>query len=537
MRARTLAWTTILGALAAAALVSWWPDGQTRPAHSPAQSSVPANTTPRDEIDNPMRDAPDRTTDEWDMQTGRTIRGTVTVVRTRRRGPLATIRIEPGSPLTTLTSTDGSYELGPVPTTGLVSMSATAAGYMRALRNDVDLGTPGDLRVHFRLQPGESIAGRVMDRDGTPVGGARLEAWPQDSELPPHIAYSRADGAFTITGLQEQRLHRILVVASDRRRLQVPHIRAGQDGLELTLLPQALIEVRAHAPSGELVREFDVGLRRHRTPDEAAATTRQVDGVLDRRARLQPGQDHFTLTGAPSGTYVVQVNADEWAKTSSSPFTIADDTQRVVVDVRLSAGATLRGVVVDARFEPLGDAIVSTQQGDVSSETPLDRLTATAVSTAPDGSFAMRRLAHGRYQLWITHPDACPKIVDDINLERVTTRNLGRIQLIDGATITGTARSDGTSETTVRIVLTAVVDGRRDQVPANPLRFEATTDEHGRFSLPYRIPPGEYDLRATVPGVAAGDGKGDVPSQHASRRIRVMPDQRVLELQLEWNSG
>ncbi len=63
----------------------------------------------------------------------------------------------------------------------------------------------GDLQHDFQLVPEAVIVGRVVTIDGQPVGGARVVAQVEPSEMPRHIAsgwaYSDRDGRFRIQGL------------------------------------------------------------------------------------------------------------------------------------------------------------------------------------------------------------------------------------------------------------------------------------------------------------------------------------------------
>ncbi len=63
----------------------------------------------------------------------------------------------------------------------------------------------GDLQHDFQLVPEAVLVGRVVTTDGQPVGGARVVAQVEPSEMPRHIAsgwtYSDRDGRFRIQGL------------------------------------------------------------------------------------------------------------------------------------------------------------------------------------------------------------------------------------------------------------------------------------------------------------------------------------------------
>ncbi len=132
------------------------------------------------------------------LQAGRMLRGRVAVAGGDVAPPEAVVSVEadgaeadagwkrlPGRErgITARARPDGGFELGPLPAAGRVTVGAVAPGFRRALRRGLELsGTSEDLLLE--LEPGTSLRGRVQDATGAPIARARVEVWPQDSDLP-----------------------------------------------------------------------------------------------------------------------------------------------------------------------------------------------------------------------------------------------------------------------------------------------------------------------------------------------------------------
>lgn len=74
---------------------------------------------------------------------------------------------------------DGSFELRGIPP-GRVRVRVRADGYLDPPAQEIDLqpGQVGDV-LTFRLEPGQAVAGRVVDDAGRPVGDAQITAYRQ----------------------------------------------------------------------------------------------------------------------------------------------------------------------------------------------------------------------------------------------------------------------------------------------------------------------------------------------------------------------
>ncbi|MGH9360970.1 MAG: carboxypeptidase regulatory-like domain-containing protein, partial [Thermoanaerobaculia bacterium] len=93
---------------------------------------------------------------------------------------------------------DGNYSL-PRLEAGLYTLRAQLRGRASAQRDGVQLVEERATEaIDFTLGEGETLAGRVVDSDGSPIAGARVRAYGPDQAE----ARSDADGRFEVKGLQ-----------------------------------------------------------------------------------------------------------------------------------------------------------------------------------------------------------------------------------------------------------------------------------------------------------------------------------------------
>ncbi|MCA8951565.1 MAG: carboxypeptidase regulatory-like domain-containing protein, partial [Planctomycetes bacterium] len=470
------------------------------------------------------------------MSPGATVRGRVTVEGSHAPVPRAVVTVAarstfvdsvlrgiPGreTGLSAIARADGSYEIHNAPALANVQVFAAAPGFARVIRNGVNLATATAVEVDFALPPGLAIAGRVVDDRGQPIAAARIEAWAAATSLPPCVAQSLADGTFEVVGLRPGP-QRLQVSARGYHELELTGIAAGEREVAIALRPRASVRVRVTG-DGAVIRIFRLGVRRCLSAgarDEQPAPfgpLGRVRELPDQRVRLAPQDDRVEVTGLPIGEFAVQITAEGYAKTVSSSFTIDENTTTLDVDVELLLGAAIRGRVVDENGAAIQGATVATQPQGAAPDDPVWRLLAAAVSdriteqqveTDADGRFALHHLALGNYQLQIDHPDACRTVVPELTLHAPEPRDLGAIRLPAGALVFGRATVDGRVAGQVKVVLTSVADrignGGAAAGPAT-IRLETVTDDTGAFTLPRRVPPGNYELRGAAVNPADPD--------------------------------
>jgi len=466
------------------------------------------------------------------LEPGATIRGRVTVHGSPRVPvPAAVVQVAVGGTfadggaaaaagargaLQAQVDGDGFYELEHAPTRGVVQVSATAAGFARAIRRDVGLQPDSPAVVDFAMRPGRALVGAVRDEDGDAVPDALVSVWPRDAGAHPLQGRSGADGSFRVPGLDPAAPHRVVVTATGYARGLYEDV-GPLDPLACTLRRRAHLRVKVSTPAGAVLRDYRLALRRYFPTATIGRTEAEPDGhigaardVQEQRVRLDNATDTAAVLGVPDGTYVVEVRAAGWAKSFSSPFTVAAPDAAAdgrAVEVIVTAGATLRGRVLDAEGRPLAGATVTTQPPGTLPDHPMlvalqravpPRVTLRTVESDERGWFRLERLAAAVYQLQVDHPDGCRQVVQGIDCKSFPEITLQDIRLPSGATIRGRATLAGQPAGQIKVILTT-----SGAVPADQsLRVETVTDKEGRYAFARRIPPGEYVLRAAVVGGA-----------------------------------
>ncbi|MFT4513119.1 MAG: protocatechuate 3,4-dioxygenase beta subunit [Planctomycetota bacterium] len=509
------------------------------------------------------------------LRTGTTIRGRVTVKgQLGMPVPQATVTVSSGGAfadaalralpgesgaLIANVNANGEYELKHAPSSGVVLVTALAPGFARIVKHDIELTTNVPVQVDFELPPGKTLAGDVRTSTGLAIANARIEAWPKQANLPPLVTFSNERGTFLLQGLRAQS-HTVKATAAGFAATEQAGIEPGQ-AVHLTMVPQNRIHVTALAPSGRVLRNYTAGLRRffpkdHNAPLDAHAlmngTLGSIHEVRDLRVRLDNNTDYAVIHNVPDGTYVCQIEADNFAKSYSLPVRFrAPPTPGAAlgtpapqqpgtlqrIQVTVTTGCTLRGRVLDDRGAPIVGATVTTQTPGTMPDSPMlrmmDRWVPKRISerireTDGNGYFQFERIALTTYQLQIEHPEACRTFVRKIDCKQPGELTLSPITMSHGSAITGFARADGRIAGQMKVVLTTPQTAPADK----SLRLETVTDGEGRYRFTRRIPPGSYELRAAVVGTTSPDSEifqQLLQLKRSSTTFIVSPGQDVVE--------
>ena len=425
---------------------------------------------------------------------GRLVKGSVTVLGSGEPIAHATVRVTPSRAeldaglrrvpgreggIAARAGLDGRFELGPLPTTGEVTFSATARGFSRQLQIGVDLGGAPDQQVHFVLKRGTELSGLVRRSDGAVVAGARIEAWPQDSELPALVTHSSAQGTFTVDGLESHRYYLVRCHADGLRLATMRDVVGGADQLDIVLQPAAIISVRVVGLESVGAKSARVAVRRATSPDYEELTSGRV--TLQDRSPLR-------LAVESAGKFVVTVEVPGGTLSASAPFELSLDDSAHTLSVSCQVPGAVRGQVLDAQGRPIEAAEVAVVPRPSSLAASLQgRRTATCDD---EGRYLIEGLTAGGYTVEARHPMWCRSTHADVKISRGVDRALIPLILQRGARVVGSWSREGTPKARISVLVT----------PAEAVTLSATSEvlADGRFELGEALPPGTYTLRVYV---------------------------------------
>lgn len=394
---------------------------------------------------------------------------------------------------------DGLFSIERVPT-GSYALAVTAPG-LASTRADVDV-RPGDLEVDagdITLEAGLAIRGRVRDKAGVGIASATIECLRlRGSSGDSPGARSEADGSFVLGGLQSGS-YMVLVSASGygRSRRQVE---AGQD-VEFVLESGGSIAGIVVDEAGRPVEAYEVS---------AELAERQGSFFWSPNFRPVAASDgRFALEDLGPGTYVVGVQAPEYASSSVSNVRVRSGAPTDVGRIRLQRGGTVRGLVVSIEGAPVAGATVEVQgaanSGPMGGETPQ----ATSDAT---GAFEVRGVPAGVVEVMATHTSYAAAVVSGLEVDPAKGPAEARIVLTRGGRIEGLARKrDGSALQGTYVHVTPTGGGRRmfwamsvpspvgadgsfvvEHVPAGRVRVNLMSRSGGRFTS---IQTKEADVR------------------------------------------
>ncbi|MFP2927004.1 carboxypeptidase regulatory-like domain-containing protein [Pyxidicoccus sp. 3LG] len=301
--------------------------------------------------------------------------------------------------LETVTRADGRYQLGPVEP-GIWRFRLEAERYVDTRESLERTLAAGMGPVDFTLARASSVTGRVTDPEGKPLPGLELSLVRPESDDPPYFpelqekAWTDEDGRFVLDADAPGKYH---LEVRDERFLDIAlPVRAPSKDLRLTMRPGASVAGTVVDASGVPLEQFRVRLGATKPEDTPGAY----------REAHTDEQGRFRLRGVKPGHYVLTASRDMDGVTrkASREVELKDGVQSEV-ELRLDAGRTLSGLVVDGAGRPLEGVYLRAhlpergvlrikernrgRPGPPSGSTP----------SGPDGRFTLRHLTEAAYEV------------------------------------------------------------------------------------------------------------------------------------------
>jgi protocatechuate 3,4-dioxygenase beta subunit len=428
--------------------------------------------------------------------------------------------------LTTTTLDDGTFRIVNVPPLSNRCAMVSAKGFATLMDQKIASAYPPSFAsgprqglvpqqpvFHFKLAAATVIAGRVLGPDRRGIAGVHIEAlsWgdypshgeTQTQEGGEFLLEDLAAGKYTLTvdcppGYEEV----------DRGIVQ--NVDAGVTDLEILLAEKGTILGHVvDGASGQPVKSFKIAIRQVNQ-----AQKNPVFGSLVSERVFNGTKDgSFSIADLPSGTLVVQADAQGYASSFSEAVSVEQGltTPDVVVHMRL--GAKLAGQLIDAGTgEPVSGAQVATfDDNHIESDLfkMFDAMAPSAISkvrvtTDEEGRFLIERLTPEAYQIQISKPGFTTLTTNGVRLLEGVTNDLGIVRLSAGAVIRGTVYGpDGEPLPGSDVILRPAETNK----PWGAM--SARTDATGRYVLS-NAAPGNYKLAAKRPTQPGEGGFGSI---------------------------
>jgi hypothetical protein len=230
-----------------------------------------------------------------------------------------------------------------------------------------------------------TIRGRTVDKSGSPLPDVLITAVPEDPPgkpgAPRSVAFATSDdeGKFVIENL-DRKNYSLLAELDDYAQARVEHVAGGTQNVALALDEGEVIGGIVRDPDDKPVPAYTLLVMKRLGVGRELVTTRSV---IDPSGKFE--------VRVAKGDYELLVSAMGWAP--SAPLAVSSGTTDA--KIKLSAGATLHGMVVDAdNGAPLTYARVQLEgAGGGASAQPANAGTVTRT----DGTFELTGIPPGPF--------------------------------------------------------------------------------------------------------------------------------------------
>lgn len=422
----------------------------------------------------------------------------------------------------------GVYVIKNIPRGTNRSISVSAQGFGRVIVPGLNFPDNKPKTQDFVLHVAEMIGGRVVGAGNTPLVKAKVLALGVNGAVQTgrDEALTNERGEFLFESLVPGEYS--LFASSKGWRFEPQNrIRTGTANLVFEGRRMATVCGQVVDAAGAPLTQFECQLRNFTDQIQPTAA------VQDSRASFTDASGNFCLEGVEQGNYVVEALAPGYAPSRSQNFSIANDRNVEHLLVRMTKGGSISGRVVDPDGHPVTKVRVQTKDNEwgedaffaMNEDIIPSHATQIEVRTGADGSFQLKNLSPGQYQILYEGSGFTRGSKKDISVTEGTNDNLGELRMEHGGTLVGTVvdAASGKPVPGASVNMTTADSG--------PLRTYSTkTGADGRYSL-RNVASGRYKVR---PGNPAGPGSNPLEDLRiggdAERQITIAEQQ---ESQLE----
>ena len=341
--------------------------------------------------------------------------------------------------------------------------------------------TPGERRSGLRVVWSDSrgslaISGMVANTRGEPIVEAWVSANSSDAGM---YGSARSDehGRFTLAGLTPG-TYDVRASAGSYSFADVAGVQAGTTGLMFRLPDLGDLRLRVlDAATGAPVTRIEYGF------GDSVLPLRALGGLQE----IAAPNGEYVLTDMNAGETSVLVLADGYAEHVARTTITPRDQGETSTTIRLTPGATINAVIVDASGKPVSGAVV---MRDRLAMDPYSMQYYRQGETGADGRIRIQSLESKPYVFFITHEDFAPTSVQ-ITPQPGVARNETWV-LSAGGTLLGSVIADGKPAVDARVSV-ILAEGQPQ------FNRGAITDETGAFRID-GVSAGEHQVRVDTPG-------------------------------------
>jgi len=264
---------------------------------------------------------------------------------------------------------EGRFDAGSLSRSGLI-LGAVAEGRAFSGLRQIPAGDEDAIDVEVRLEPGASIAGKVVDQRERPVEGVRVRGLAIDGSSPGPAptadawpVFTDAEGRFLLDGLRAGRTFRIWTNRADRPRASAGpfEVQAGanRDSLLIVMPEGAAIAWRLVDPDDEPLDEFELYLHRSEDRSEIGFLSRPVaDEMIE---ELAPGA--FRSSRHHAGHYELLIVPSGFSEIRRTQVLLNSGEVTDLGTLSAEKGRTLSGRIADPDGLPVAGATVQAWDG------------------------------------------------------------------------------------------------------------------------------------------------------------------------------
>jgi hypothetical protein len=373
------------------------------------------------------------------------------------------------------TDQEGRFQFGNA-RPGEMVLTVQARGYAPDLKQISVARESGP--VDFRLEPGRTLRGRLVDKAGQPVAGAFVAAdtWRGHRSLQWRVD-TDAEGRFE---WKEAPADEVLVDIGKQNYMSVRRNPMTASDQEYVVTMHPVLHIRGRVTDKETGQSIP---RLTITPGIAWSSGQPVLWERDVTKAFTDGRYEITF-GEPRYGHLIRVEAEGYLPEVSRAF--EDGEGEVAFDIALKKGAGLSGIVCLPEGTPVAGAEVILCTGVrslfIQNGRNAMKRESVFVETGPDGRFALPPQTEP-FTLLVLHEQGCTHVMADEwgSSAKVTLQPWGRVA---GQVLIGSQPGAGQE---VRVLF---YNPSATGMPRVNWQYGTVADKEGRFVLE-RVPPGQ----------------------------------------------